>query len=161
MKQVYIGKITSTHGIKGELKIKSNFEYKDKVFVIGNKLIIDNKEYIIKSYRCHKGFDMVTLNDYNDINEVLFLINRKVYITKEESSISDIILDEDLLKFDAIINGEKGIIKEIFFAGATNKIIRILISGKEVLVPFNKEFIKNIDKDKKEVNIELIDGMML
>lgn len=161
MELVYIGKITSTHGIKGELKIKSNFEYKDKVFVIGNKLIIDNKEYIIKSHRIHKGFDMVTLNDYKDINEVLFLINKKVYITKHDNSLGDVILDEDLLDFSAVINGEKGIIKEIFFAGSNNKVMRVLISNKEVLVPFNKEFIKSIDKDKKEVNIELIDGMML
>lgn len=161
MELIYIGKITSTHGIKGELKIKSNFEYKDKVFVIGNKLVIDNKDYIIKSYRSHKGFDMVTLNNYKDINEVLFLINKKVYIEKESNFIRDVILDEDLLKFNANINGEKGTIKEIFFASPNNKIIRVLINGKEVLVPFNKEFIKNIDKDKKEVNIELIDGMML
>lgn len=158
---VYIGKITSTHGIKGELKIKSNFEYKDKVFVIGNKLIIDNKEYIIKSHRIHKGFDMVTLNDYKDINEVLFLLNKKVYISKENDSISDIILDEDLVDFDVVINGKKGVIREVFFASSVNKIIRVLINGKEVLVPFNKEFIKNIDKNKKEVKIELIDGMML
>ena len=161
MNLIYIGKITSTHGIKGELKIKSNFEYKDKVFVIGNKLVIDNKEYVIRSYRSHKGFDMVTLNDYKDINEVLFLLNKKVYITKENNCISDIILDEDLKDFDAVINGEKVIIKEVFFASPNNKIIRILINDKEVLVPFNKEFIKSINKDKKEVNIELIDGMML
>ena len=161
MNLIYIGKITSTHGIKGELKIKSNFEYKDKVFVIGNKLIIDNKEYIIKSHRVHKGFDMVTLNDYKDINEVLFLLNKKVYISKKNDSISDIILDEDLKDFDAVINGEKGVIREVFFASSVNKIIRVLINGKEVLVPFNKEFIKNIDKNKKEVKIELIDGMML
>ena len=28
--KVYIGKIVSTHGIKGELRIISDFEYKDK-----------------------------------------------------------------------------------------------------------------------------------
>ena len=161
MELIYIGKITSTHGIKGELKIKSNFEYKDRVFGVGNKLIIDNKEYIIKSYRTHKGFDMVTLNNYKNINEVLFLINKKVYINKENNLVNDIILDEDLMDFSVIINGSKGTIKEIFFASPNNKIIRLLVDSKEVLVPFNKEFIKNIDKEKKEVNIELIDGMML
>ena len=80
MKEVYIGKIVSTHGIKGEIKIISDFEYKDKVFVVGKKLIIDHKDYIIKSYRKHKNFDMVTLNDYKDINEVLFLMKKKVYM---------------------------------------------------------------------------------
>ncbi len=161
MELVYIGKITSTHGIKGELKIKSSFEYKDKAFSIGNKLIIDNKEYIIKTYRTHKNFDMVTLDEYNDINQVLFLINKKVFISKENNNLNDIILDEDLVKYSAIIDDKKGIIKEVFFASSSNKIIRILINDKEILVPFNKEFIKSIDKNKKEVKIELIDGMML
>ena len=43
-KKVYIGKVVSTHGIKGEIKIISDFEYKDRVFVVGKKLIIDNNE---------------------------------------------------------------------------------------------------------------------
>ena len=161
MKLVYIGKIASTHGLKGELKIRSNFEYKDKVFIEGNALVIDNKEYIIKSYRRHKDFDMVTLNDYKNINEVLFLVNKKVYIYKESSNISDILLDEDLAKYSVIINDKVGSIEEIFFAGPTNKVIRVLINNKEVLIPFNKEFIKKIDRNKKEVYIELIDGMII
>ncbi|MBQ1551268.1 MAG: hypothetical protein IIZ67_04110, partial [Bacilli bacterium] len=51
MNKVYIGKIVNTHGIKGELRIRSDFPYKDRVFLIGNNLIIDDKEYNIKSYR--------------------------------------------------------------------------------------------------------------
>ena len=50
MGKVYVGKIVSTHGIKGEIKILSGFNFKDKVFKIGNKLIIDDKEYEIKSF---------------------------------------------------------------------------------------------------------------
>ena len=52
--------------------------------------------------------------------------------------------------------GKVGIIKEIFKASETNKIIRVLFD-KEVLIPYN--FIKKVDKDKKEVTVELIDGM--
>ena len=43
MRKVYIGKIVNTHGIKGELRILSDFKYKEEVFVIGQNLIIDNK----------------------------------------------------------------------------------------------------------------------
>ena len=32
MDYIYIGKIVNTHGIKGELRIISNFEYKELVF---------------------------------------------------------------------------------------------------------------------------------
>ena len=158
MDKVFIGKIVSTHGIKGELKILSDFPYKNKVFVVDKKIIIDDKEYTIKSYRVHKNFDMVTLDDYKDINEVLFLLKRNVYVSKDELSFNDDeILDEDLITYKVLTNtGKVGIIKEIFRASETNKIIRVLFD-KEVLVPYS--FIKSIDKDKKEVIIELIDGM--
>lgn len=158
MDKVYIGKIVSTHGIKGELKILSDFPYKNKVFVVDKKIIIDDKEYTIKSYRVHKNFDMVTLDDYKDINEVLFLLKKDVYVSKDSLSFNDNeILDEDLITYKVLTNtGKVGIIKEIFKASETNKIIRVLFD-KEVLIPYN--FIKKIDKDKKEIIVELIDGM--
>ena len=34
---IYIGKIVNTHGLKGEIRIISDFEFKDKVFVPGIK----------------------------------------------------------------------------------------------------------------------------
>ena len=158
MDKVYIGKIVSTHGIKGELKILSDFDYKDKVFVVGKKIIIDDKEYEIKSYRVHKNFDMVTLDDYKDINEVLFLLKKDVYVSKDSLNFNDNeILDSDLMEYKVLTNTSKvGIIKEIFKASETNKIIRVLFD-KEVLIPYS--FIKKIDKDKKEIIVELIDGM--
>lgn len=160
MDKVYIGKIVSTHGIKGELRILSDFPFKDKVFVVGNKLIIDDLDYEIKSYRVHKNFDMITLDSYKDINEVLFLLKKKVYFDKELLNLSDDeILDEDLIKFSAITtDGRVGIIKEIFLASATNKILRVMFD-KEVLVPINSPMIVKIDKNKMEVLIHLIDGM--
>ena len=39
---IIIGKTVSTHGIKGELKVISDFEYTDKAYVIGNKILINN-----------------------------------------------------------------------------------------------------------------------
>ena len=114
--KVYVGKIVSTHGIKGEIRILSDFDYKEKVFKVGNKLIIENKEYTIKSYRKHKNYDMVTLNDYNNINEVLFLMKKEVYFLKENLNLSsNEVLDEDLMTFTVLTNdNKKGIIKKFF-----------------------------------------------
>jgi len=119
MDKVYIGKIVGTHGIKGEVRIKSNFDHKDKVFKIGNKLIIDDKEYIIKSYRVHKDFDMVTLNDYNNINDVLYLKGKSVYFNKNNLSLNnnEYILD-DLLDYKVIYKGKN---YKVTFINDTNK----------------------------------------
>lgn len=159
MGEVFLGKVVSTHGIKGELKIISNFEYKDKAFVIGKKLLIDHKEYEIKTYRHHKNFDMVTLDSYKDINEVLFLLKKNVYIDKDELSLGGDILDEELITYTVLTDsGKCGIIKEIFFAGPNNKILRVLFD-REVLIPFNSPMIKEISKEKKQIVVKLIEGM--
>lgn len=160
MNDVYIGKIVNTHGIKGELRILSDFPFKEKVFKVGNKLIIDNKEYTIRSYRVHKNFDMVTLNDYKDINEVLFLLKKKVYFSKGALNLNDNeVLDEDLITFKVLTNkGKIGIIEEIFLASRDNKILRVKFD-KEVLIPYNSPMIVKIDKNKQELHVELLDGM--
>ncbi len=161
MDHIYIGKVVATHGIKGELRILSDFPFKEKVFVVGNKLFIDSKEYYIQSYRVHKKFDMVTFKGYSDINEVLFLLKKSVYFLKDELKLKDDeILDEELLLYDVFTtDGKKGKIEEIFMASPKNKIIRVLLE-KEVLIPMSSPMIKEINKREKKVIIELIEGMM-
>jgi 16S rRNA processing protein RimM len=160
MKDVYVGKIVSTHGIKGEVKILSDFEYKDKVFKVGNKLVIDGDEFEIKSYRHHKNFEMVTLNDYKDINEVLFLMKKKVYIKESDILLLDNeVLDDELVTYDVVTTtGETGKILEVFFASSNNKIIRVLLD-KEILIPVNSPMLKEVNKKEKKIIIELISGM--
>jgi len=157
MDSIYVGKTVSTHGIQGEIKIVSDFEYKNKVFVVGNILIIDNKEYIIKSYRHHKNYEMVTLNNYKDINEVLFLLKKNVYFKKSNLFLDDQeVLDSDLITYKVFSNDQKaGIIKEIFYASPTNKVVRILFD-REVLVPY--QFL-TIDKKNKCCYVEIMEGM--
>lgn len=153
---IYIGKIVSTHGIKGELKILSDFQFKEKVFVVGNNLIINNTPYKIRSYRKHKNFDMVTLNDYNNINDVLFLLKNKVYFKKEDLKLNDDeVLDEDLLTYQVINkDGRKGCVLEVFLASPTNKIIRVKLD-KEYLVPIYSPMLVSINKKEKKIQIDI------
>ena len=76
---IYIGKIVNTHGIKGEIRILSDFKYKDRVFLSNRRIYIGEEriEEIIDTYRRHKIFDMITLKGYNNINQVLkYMKNR-------------------------------------------------------------------------------------
>ena len=160
MKLVHVGKVVTTHGIKGELRILSDFPYKDKVFVVGNNIIIDNKTYTIQSYRVHKNFDMVTLNDYHNINDVLFLLKKDVYVDYDSLNLDDNeYLDEELMEYKVITeDGSVGKVLEIFMASPTNKIIRVLLD-KEYLIPMNSPMIIGINKDKREIYIRLMKGI--
>lgn len=160
MKLVHVGKVVTTHGIKGELRILSDFPYKDKVFVVGNNIIIDNKTYTIQSYRVHKNFDMVTLNDYHNINDVLFLLKKDVYVDYDNLKLDDNeYLDEELMEYTVITeDGSVGKVLEIFMASPTNKIIRVLLD-KEYLIPMNSPMIIGINKDKREIYIRLMKGI--
>ena len=157
MDNVYIGKVVDTHGIKGEIRILSNFPFKDKVFVVGKEIIIDHKNYVIQSYRVHKNYDMVTLDDFHNINDVLFLLKKEVYVSKESLNLNDDeVLDEELITYEVLTSdGKKGIIKEIFMASETNKILRVEFD-KELLIPMNSPMIEKIDKEKKQVIVHLI-----
>lgn len=147
MKYIYVGKIVNTHGIKGELRILSDSKYKNEIFKINNYLYIDDKEYQIKTYRQHKNYDMVTLNDLDNINKVLYLKNKKVYTLR--TYIKEI-LPEDLIGYEIIYEGKKeGKVISI----TKNKIQDILVTDNKKKVIFIKEIIKNIDNEKKEITV--------
>ena len=87
-------------------------------------------------------------------------MKKKVYILSSDLELlDDEVLDDELITFKVVsTDGIEGSIKEIFFAGPGNKIIRVDL-GKEILVPVKSPMIKEIRKDKKEIVIELLSGM--
>lgn len=159
MDLIYIGKITSFHGVKGEIRIKSDFEYKEKAFQIDNSIYIDNKPYQIKSYRRHKEYEMITIEGYNDLNSVLFLKNKKVYIDKDVLDLKkEQLLDQDYIGLTVISDKKEiGTIKNIYKTSLKKKILVVEYKEKEVLIPF--ELIKNIDIEKKKIDIEYVEGL--
>jgi len=161
MNKIYIGKVVSTHGIKGEIRILSDFPYKEKAFQINTSIIIDEKNYKIKSYRRHKNYDMITLEGYCDINDILFLLKKEVYKEREELHLEkEEILDSDILEYEVLTEeGTKGKVTEVFLASPTNKVLRIQIEKREILLPYKQPFVKEIDYDKKQIYIMIIEGM--
>lgn len=154
MNKVIIGKYVNTHGIKGEIRIKSNFKYKDRVFKKGKEIIID-KSYIINSYRVHKGYDMVTLEDINSINEIINLKGSLVYIDREKYLSPNDFLDEDLVNFSIYCNDKNiGNVSEIIQINENKKLIKCC----DKLIPF--ELVENIDLKNKMVEIKYLKGLI-
>lgn len=159
---IYIGKIVNTHGLKGEIRIISDFEYKDKVFIPGMKFYLGRRKEIVtvKTYRHHKNFDMITMEEYDDINQVERLKKLYVYIDKNNLHLDDNeYLDSDLIDLEVLVDNEnKGIVTNVRDTG-NNKFLVIKSNDKEVFVPYNKEFIKEINLKDKYIVIEPIKGM--
>ncbi len=160
---IYVGKIVNTHGIKGEIRILSDFEYKDKVFVPGVKIYLGRKkeEMTIVTYRHHKNFEMVTLAGYNDINQVLRFKGLYVYIDRKDLVLDDNqILDSDLISLKVIVDGnEIGYISDVRNVSYNNKLLEINFNNKTNLIPYQKEFVSEIDLANKKIVITPIKGM--
>ena len=153
---LYIGDLVNTHGIKGEVKIISNFKYKNVIFKKGSNIYINDEKYVINSYRKHQKFDMITFEGINNINDVLHLKNSKIYINKDEFKF-DGILNEDLYGkkvydkdkyIGVLIDVQKNVNQELFV---------IENNDKKYLIPYVDEFVESIDED---IHLKLIKGFI-
>lgn len=163
MKYIYIGKIVNTHGIKGEIRILSDFLKKNLIFKKDFDLYIGpNKvKETINTYRKHKEFDMITLNGIDNINEVLKYKGLNVYVNREDlkTSGSDYIL-EDLMDFK-IEENQKILGKMKDFMYNNGNILLIVEGEKDFYIPYNDYFIKKVDLDKKIIFTENAKDLIL
>lgn len=162
MEYLCIGKIVNTHGIKGELRILSDFQYKDKVFVKKFPIYIGKSKVkeIIASYRYHKIFDMIMMEGYTNINEVLKYKGKFVYIKKEDLHLKkDEYLDEDLIHLKVIVNHQVvGYVVRIE-KGVQNQII-VNKDGINYRIPYVHDIIKDINLEEGTITIEYIKGLL-
>lgn len=157
MEYIYIGKIVNTHGLKGELRIISDFNEKEEVFKKEFKIYIGNnkEEKTIQNYRKHKNYDMVLLNEIDSIDKALAYKGEKVYINRND--INKEIIIEDLYNY-YVYEDDKFIGKVTSLENGI-KYPYIVINDK-FRVPYLKEFIKEIDKDSKKINIYYRKGLI-
>ena len=163
MDYVYVGKIVNTHGIKGELRLLSDFDKKDKVFKEGFTIYIGDirRKEVIASYRKHKMFDMITLEGYSNINEVLKYKGMEVFVNREDLELSkDDYLLSDLIGLTIKEDGETlGKVKEIVYNGSSTL---LEIEGtKHFYIPNNPEFIKEVSLEEKKIECKNAKGLML
>jgi 16S rRNA processing protein RimM len=163
MEYVYIGKIVNTHGIKGELRLLSDFDKKDLVFKKGFTIYIGGSHVkeVINSYRRHKCFEMITLEGYDNINQVLLFKGLDVYVNRDDLNLNnnDYLL-ADLVGLEIEEAGEKvGKVVEIVYNGSST--LLVVEGAKKFYIPNNSEFVKNVDLNKGIIECENTKGLML
>ena len=156
MKKIYIGKFVNTHGLKGEIRIISDFEYKDDVFKIGNTIYIDNKKFTIKSYRIHKNYDMVSFDEVNDINEIEKYKGLDVYIDSDDFNFEYVL--SDLISFK-VYDENKYIGDVIDIVKSDLYPILKVKKESEFMIPYISTFINKVDLENKKIYINYIKGL--
>lgn len=150
---IEVGKIVNTFGIKGELKIVSDFEYKDKIFKENISVYVGefkNKE-VINTHRIHKNYDLTTFKGYSNINEVLKYKGKKIFVLREELNLSkDEYLLSDLIGFE-VYDKDKLIGVVIDYEKTVNNVLLKVKGEKTFYLPNIKSYIKEINIENKKI----------
>ncbi len=147
MNYILIGKINGTHGLKGELKLKSDFLYKDKVLKKDFTVYIGKEKLKVRleDVRRHNDVYLICFKDYLNIDLVHNFKNKYLYVKREDLGLeSNEYVFEDYLNLDCFYNETYlGKVSCVEDCGLNNYVL--LIKGdKEILIPINDRFIKEI-----------------
>ncbi|MCV9887636.1 ribosome maturation factor RimM [Metabacillus halosaccharovorans] len=165
-----VGKIVNTHGIRGEVRVISKTDFAEERYEPGNTLFIfkegstDPIEVIVDTHRVHKNFDLLTFEGLHSIQDVEPFKGSLLKVS--ESQLSE--LEEGEYYFHEIIgckmysdSGEEiGTIREILATGANDVWVIQRKAGKDLLVPYIDEIVKEINIDEKKIVITPMEGLL-
>ncbi len=161
-----VGVITTTHGIKGEVKVfpttddPTRFEALKEVFIVfKNEKIKVN----IKSVKFFKQYVIIKFKEFDDINLVEkykscdLIIDRKdaVELAENEYFICD------LIGLNVVTDeGEDfGVITDVLTSSA-NDIYVVKHNEKEVLLPVIDQCVLDVNISEKKVIVHIMDGLL-
>ena len=162
-----VGVITSTHGVRGEVKVfpttddMNRFKKLKTVILDTGK---DHKTLNIESVKFFKNMVILKFKGFDNINDVEMWRQKDLLITRDQAV--KLSPDEnfivDLIGLTVMTDeGEKlGVMKDVLQTGANDVYIVKMADGKEVLLPAIKDCILNVDLEKGEMLVHVLDGLL-
>lgn len=165
--QKQIGKIVNTQGIKGELRVLSNSDFKDIRFAVGSKLEAkmrrQSETIEIEKHYTHKNFDIIKLKGYDNINEVLKFKNAMLLGAElgEEALADGEFFVDQIIGLNVVDQDGNlvGAVKSIN-TQSYQKLLTIKTSGKDAMIPYVDEFVESIDLESNTMHVNLIPGLI-
>ena len=162
-----VGVITSTHGLKGEVKIfpmtddvKRFLTLKSVLYKTGN----NTATFEIEGVKFFKKYVILKFKGLNDINDVEKLKGLELFVDRKNAIPlkKDEYFIADLLGL-AIFNEENqqiGILKNVMETGANDVYEITMNDGRELLLPAIKQCIKSVDLDEGKMIIHILEGLL-
>jgi 16S rRNA processing protein RimM len=170
-KFISIGTILKPHGVRGVLKFIADYDFSED-FLKANVLYLQlgsekNIPYIIETFEEIKRKEyLVKFEDVNTKEFAEKLVKKEVFITENlfEKWITE---DEYNTSFSYIIGfnllNEKqeliGKIEDVIDL-TSHEIAQVFVNSKEVLVPLQESLILEIDEEKKQVVMNIPEGLL-
>ena len=162
-KFITVGKITSKHGNKGEVKVMPLTEKIDRFKNLKN-IYIDKKIFEILKSRMVGNSVILKLAGIDEIDEAENIVGCFIEISRSEA----IKLPEGSYFLHEIIglgvylenNEYLGVIENIIRTGSNDVYIVKNKEDREILVPAIKEVVKVIDIENNKIIIHYIDGLL-
>lgn len=163
-----VGKIVNTHGVRGEVRVMRITDFEER-FAIGETLYLikENESPLaltIAGHRKHKQFDLLRFKGLDNMNDVEFFKGAHLKITKDQLTE---LAEGEYYHYEIIdcmmytIKGEEiGKVIEVLSPGANDVWVVKSSTGKEVLIPFIKNVVKEINVEEKRVIIEPMEGLL-
>lgn len=161
-----VGVITSTHGIRGEVKVYPTTDtdrFLDLEYVLldtgreKRRLEIENVKYF-------KNLVILKFKGINNINDIEMYKQRELWILREDAQ--ELEDDEyyiaDLIGMEVVLeDGSKfGTLKDVMETGANDVYIVEDMKGEEVLLPAIKDCILDVDVETNTMTIHLMKGLI-
>ena len=162
-----VGQIVNTFGIKGFVKIYpyvddiSRFDDLKYVYVKNKKF---ENELQIEEVKYQKNMVLIKFKGIETVEQAEKLKNSIVEIDRKDA----IPLEEgqyfiaDLLGLDVFLDtGEKlGILEDIYNTGSSDIYVVKNELGKQFLLPYIDEVIKEINLEKERITVHIIEGLI-
>ena len=167
MKNLEIGQIVNTFGIKGFVKVNpwvndvTRFDDLKKIYI---KIRKEEKVLEIEEVKYHKNQVLLKFKGVETVEQAEMLRNAILEIDRKDA----IPLEEgeyfiaDLLESEVYTDeGEKlGILEDIFNTGSNDIYVVKNELGKSILLPRIKDVFKEIDVENKKIIVHLIEGLI-
>ncbi len=159
--RIYLGDITSAHGISGEVRLHVIADSPDFARQF-KKLYTENNEYSVSSCRVHKNVAILTLNGVNSREAAERLIGCSLFFERSDAKLKKgQFFIADILGFE-VLDADNGTIygclTKVDNHGSAD-VYHIEKDGKTYLFPAAKPFIDRRDFDEKRIYIRTIPGM--
>ena len=165
--EVIIGRVVGVHGLRGDLKVKSESDVFERQLEKTSEVFLyrgARKERLkIERVKPYKDIYLIKFEGIEDRSSAEERIGGELWIDREEQ----VPLEEGEFYYDQLIGltvldetGRKvGKVKSILEQPASHILEVETESGKEVLIPFIEQFVKEVDLEGGRIVVSLIEGM--